>query len=66
MGDINVTQKTQKIIVDPSTSSVSIINAGPAGPSGTPAVNGIPAGGTTGQVLAKLSNNDYDVGWVTP
>lgn len=25
----------------------------------------IPAGGTTGQVLVKLSDNDYDVGWTT-
>jgi|WetSurMetagenome_2_1015567.scaffolds.fasta_scaffold66724_3 hypothetical protein len=26
----------------------------------------IPSGGTTGQVLAKASNDDYDVEWVTP
>lgn len=26
----------------------------------------VPAGGTTGQVLTKLSNLDYDYGWVTP
>lgn len=26
----------------------------------------LPAGGTTGQVLRKQSNTDYDVGWVTP
>jgi len=26
--------------------------------------NGIPAGGTTGQILVKLSDNDYDVVWV--
>ena len=26
----------------------------------------IPSGGTTGQVLTKLSDDDYDVGWVTP
>lgn len=26
----------------------------------------LPAGGTTGQVLAKASNDDYDVEWVTP
>ncbi len=24
---------------------------------------GVPAGGTTGQVLAKNSNTDFDVGW---
>lgn len=26
--------------------------------------NGIPSGGTTGQILVKLSNVDYDVAWV--
>lgn len=26
----------------------------------------VPSGGTTGQVLKKLSDADYDVGWVTP
>lgn len=26
----------------------------------------IPPGGTTGQVLAKASNSDYDLVWVTP
>jgi len=26
----------------------------------------IPSGGTTGQVLAKVSSNDYDDAWVTP
>lgn len=36
--------------------------AGPQGPSGT----GIPAGGTTGQVLAKLSGGDYDFTWTAP
>ncbi len=40
--------------------------AGAQGPSGV----GVPIGGTTGQVLVKLSNNPYDVGWanatVTP
>ena len=33
---------------------------GPAGQDGV----GIPAGGTTGQVLAKASNTDYDTEWV--
>lgn len=30
-----------------------------------PATNGLPSGGTTGQVLAKASNADYDADWVT-
>jgi hypothetical protein len=32
---------------------------------GAPGV-GVPAGGTTGQVLVKLSDDDFDTGWVTP
>lgn len=35
------------------------------GPPGPPGV-GVPPGGTTGQTLTKLSNNDYDTAWRTP
>jgi hypothetical protein len=35
---------------------------GPAGPAGADGV-GVPAGGTTGQVLKKASNTDYDTEW---
>ena len=38
---------------------------GPKGDKGDVGV-GVPAGGTTGQVLAKNSNDDYDTDWVTP
>ena len=38
---------------------------GTDGTDGAPGV-GVPAGGTTGQVLAKASNTDYDTEWVTP
>lgn len=38
---------------------------GPKGDKGDAGV-GVPAGGTTGQVLAKNSNDDYDTKWVTP
>jgi hypothetical protein len=58
-----VLSKTDHIIVEPAGGAVAITNAGPPGPPGPPT---IPPGGTTGQVLAKLSDNDYDVGWVTP
>lgn len=34
--------------------------------SGAPAIHNIPNAGTTGQVLTKNSNTDYDVSWVTP
>jgi hypothetical protein len=80
-GELNVIQRTQYIIVEPSSSSVSVIDAGPIGPGGpvgqvsTAAMNqaidtaldtrGVPPGGTTGQVLRKKSNADYDVEWVT-
>jgi len=79
-GEINVISRTQHIVVDPASSSVAVINAGPPGPGGpigqvsTAAMDqaidtaldtrGIPAGGLTGQVLVKLSDADYDVGWV--
>lgn len=37
MSDINIRSSTQKIFVDPASSSVSVINAGPPGPnSGVP------------------------------
>lgn len=33
---------------------------------GGSAANGLPTGGTTGQVLSKKSNDDYDTEWSTP
>ncbi len=41
-----------------SPNQITITTPGPAG-------TGVPAGGTTGQVLAKNSNTDYDTEWVT-
>jgi len=38
--------------------------AGPAGPAGAAGV-GVPAGGTTGQVLEKKTATDYDTVWAT-
>jgi len=35
-------------------------------PSGTNVVHEVPSGGSSGQVLAKASGTDYDVGWITP
>lgn len=53
-------------------SSTSLV--GPQGPTGATgstgatgaAGQGVPAGGSTGQVLAKTSNSDYATGWATP
>ena len=80
MSEINVISATQHIIVDPASASVAIIQAGPAGPGGPmgevstnqmdTAIDvaldsrGLPPGGLTGPVLVKLSDADYDVGWV--
>jgi hypothetical protein len=36
---------------------------GPAGPAGAPG-EGVPAGGTTGQVLSKIDGTDYNTEWV--
>lgn len=38
---------------------------GPKGDKGDPG-EGVPSGGTTGQVLAKASDNDYESEWVDP
>ena len=52
-----------------SQSETQIVSAvvgvqGPAGPSGSPGA-GFPSGGTTDQVLLKLSSADYDTTWGT-
>jgi hypothetical protein len=39
--------------------------AGTEGPPG-PAGQGVPVGGTAGQVLAKIDNTNYNTQWVTP
>lgn len=38
---------------------------GPEGPQGNPG-QGVPAGGIAGQILAKVSANDYDTEWADP
>lgn len=40
MSTINVLSRTQKIIVDPASSQVTVINAGPIGPGGPAGVSG--------------------------
>lgn len=41
---------------------------GPQGPPGADGTNGqgVPTGGTTGQMLAKMSGTNYDTNWVDP
>ena len=48
-----------------STDVVKIIESGPQGPAGSNGANGqgVPVGGTTGQVLRKASGTNYDTEW---
>ncbi len=49
-------------VVEIDENNIDIIEVGIAGTNGV----GVPAGGTTGQVLAKNSNTNYDTEWVDP
>jgi hypothetical protein len=67
IGNQNDTQ-----IISASLQETQIVSAvvgvqGPMGPSGLTgaAGSGVPSGGTTDQVLLKLSNADYDTTWGT-
>ena len=44
---------------------IGAVTPGPTGPQGIPGV-GVPSGGTTGQVLQKASNSDYQTEWTDP
>ena len=66
--ELNVVQRSQRIVVNPTSKSISVISAGPVGPAGptgpagTPgaAENGIPPGGEPDEILAKVTGDDYD------
>lgn len=51
MSEINVVQRTQRIVVDPFSSAVAIINAGPQGPKGANGSIGPPGPGTPNEYL---------------
>lgn len=51
------------IIIEDDSVSTIMVQPGPPGPSG-PAGQGVPTGGTTGQVLAKASSTSYDTAWI--
>jgi hypothetical protein len=62
MTSVNVTAVTNTVTVtEGDTTIVTITTAGPQGATG----QGVIAGGTTSQVLAKASNADYDMQWVS-
>lgn len=50
------------IVIQESTDVVEVSTPGVPGPIGV----GVPAGGTTGQVLKKDSDDDYDTSWQAP
>ena len=54
------------IVTNSQTDIVEVVTAGPQGVPGPagPAGQGVPAAGTTGQVLAKASATDYATEWV--
>jgi len=58
--EIVVKPQKKTIVVSTPTTLVVKVHSGPAGPAGP----GVPAGGTTGQHLAKNSNTSYDTEWV--
>lgn len=51
---------------DLTNASTARTNLGLGTAAVEPATKLVPAGGTTGQVLTKLSNADWDDGWATP
>ncbi|MFM7062639.1 MAG: hypothetical protein ACKO04_03980 [Actinomycetes bacterium] len=66
---IDVTIQTAPITVTVDDGTTVVVGAGtvgPAGPKGDAGTNGqgVPVGGTTGQVLAKASGTNYDTEWV--
>jgi hypothetical protein len=64
MTSVTVNETTNTVTVDETTNTVVITTPGPAGPAG-PAGEGVPGGGTTGQVLAKTSNTSFDTDWTS-
>lgn len=68
MTSVNVFENCKKVVVgENGIRTIKIVTPGPSGAkgdNGAPGV-GIPAGGTTGQLLAKASEDDYDSEWTS-
>jgi hypothetical protein len=67
IGNQNDTQVISASLQETQIVSAVVGVQGPMGPSGLTgaAGSGVPSGGTTDQVLLKLSNADYDTTWGT-
>ena len=67
IGNQNDTQVISASLQETQIVSAVVGVQGAMGPSGLtgPAGSGVPSGGTTDQVLLKLSNADYDTTWGT-
>jgi hypothetical protein len=63
MSDINITVNDEIVNIDIVDEPVLVNVVNSPGVPGAPGV-GVPVGGTTGQVLAKNSNTNYDTEWV--
>jgi hypothetical protein len=63
MSDINITVQDEIVNIDILDEPVLVNVVNSPGVPGAPG-QGVPVGGTTGQVLAKNSNTNYDTEWV--
>lgn len=61
--EVNVNIIDQPVLVSVTDQIIEVEASGGTGPQG-PAGAGVAAGGTTGQVLSKASNTNYDTVWV--
>ena len=62
---IVIIEEISTVTVNDESSTVTVTSPGPQGATG-PTGEGVPAGGTTGQVLKKNSDTDYDTSWQAP
>lgn len=64
MANLNVTVtdgNNLSVVVSPPSTQVITIDRGAPGPAGV----GVPTGGTSGQILSKVSSTNYDTTWIT-
>jgi len=62
MTAVNVTTTENKVVVTKVTGSSLVLNIGMRGADGADG-QGVPVGGTAGQVLEKIDGTDYNTQW---